>query len=85
MKQAIMTNKTIQSNRINRYAYGIYLLLVVYLLIKGDYEWAVTNMGIALAFDPFDATVKWHYRPFYQKAWLVIHLVLLLSGLATFF
>lgn len=35
------------------------------------------NLGIALAFDPFDQSVSWKERPLYQRAWLIVHLVLL--------
>jgi formate/nitrite transporter FocA (FNT family) len=73
---------TVKSNQINRYAYILYIILVIYLVIKGDYEWAVANMGIAMVFDPFDASVKWTDRPAYQKVWLLIHLTLTFAGLA---
>lgn len=66
----------------NRLAYGLYLVLVVYLFIKGDYDWAVTNLGIALIFDPFDTEVAWANRPTYQKAWLIVHLVVTFAGFA---
>jgi hypothetical protein len=82
MKQAITSEQRIQSNRINRLAYGLYLVLVVYLLIIGDYEWAVTNLGIAMVFDPFDASVKWNDRPLYQRTWLLCHLTLTFAGFA---
>ncbi|MGB5029345.1 MAG: hypothetical protein WBO38_12635 [Chitinophagaceae bacterium] len=65
----------------NRYAYVIYMVLVIYLFIKGDYEWAFSNMGIALLFDPFNPSVKWQQRPIYQKVWLLVHLALTFSGL----
>ena len=65
----------------NRMAYGLYVVLVIYLFIKGDYEWAFTNLGIALVFDPFDPNVKWQQRPMYQKVWLLVHLTLVVVGL----
>lgn len=80
MKEAMTAINTVQSNKINRYAYLVYLALVVYLVCKGDYDWAVTNLGIALIFDPFDAAVKWQDRPAYQRAWLIAHLGIVLSG-----
>ena len=70
------------STNANRLAYGLYLVLVAYLLVKGDYEWAVTNLGIALVFDPFDAKVSWAHRPAYQKVWLIVHLTVTFAGLA---
>jgi len=33
-------------------AYILYLVLILFQLITGDYDWAIANMGIALDFDP---------------------------------
>ena len=60
-----------------RLAYVLYLLLVIYQLTIGDYTWAVSNLGIALIFDPFDPSVNWQNKPMYQKVWLITHLTLL--------
>jgi hypothetical protein len=57
------------------------MVLVLYLFIKGDYEWAFTNMGIALVFDPFNPAVKWQQRPLYQRIWLLVHLAVTFAGL----
>jgi len=57
------------------------MLLVIYLFIKGDYGWAFTNLGVALVFEPFDTTVNWQNRPLYQKAWLLVHVAIMLAGL----
>lgn len=80
MKQELTANKQKQSIQVNRFAYILYLILVFYLLIKGDLEWAIINMGIAMAFDPFDTKVKWQSRPLYQKVWLLVHLTLTSAG-----
>ena len=80
MKSELTAEQSIQSNRINRLCYGLYLLLVAYLLIVGDYEWAIASLGIALVFDPFDASVKWSDRPRYQKVWLLCHLTFTFAG-----
>jgi hypothetical protein len=80
MKQSISSEQSIQSNRINRVCYGFFLALVVYLLFKGDYQGAVTNLGIAMVFDPFDASTKWNDRPLYQRVWLICHLTLTFTG-----
>jgi hypothetical protein len=58
------------------------MILVIYLFAKGDYEWAFTNLGIAMIFDPFDSSVKWSNRPLYQRMWLLAHLTITLGGLA---
>ncbi len=81
MKQEVMSEKCSKSTRFNRYAYGLYIVLFSYLLIKGDYEWAFINLGVALVFDPFDTKEKWQYRPFYQKAWMLVHVAIMLAGL----
>jgi hypothetical protein len=79
MKQIITVKCRRQSTNINRAAYILYMVLVLFQLITGDYDWAVANMGIALIFDPF-APVKWHDRTMSQKTWLLIHLTLLIAG-----
>ncbi len=40
---------------------------------------AAASMGIALAFDPFNPEQKWNDRPFWQKAVLIIHLLIVAS------
>jgi hypothetical protein len=50
------------------------LIGVFYVLLARDYNNAAITLGIALAFDPFDPTVKWEDRPRYQKGWLIVHL-----------
>ncbi len=81
MKQGEIIKTTPKFTPFNRYAYVMYMVLVVYLAIKGDYEWAFANLGIALVFDPFDTNVKWQDRPQYQKVWLLIHLAFTFAGL----
>jgi hypothetical protein len=85
MKQVITTKNNAQSTQINRYAYILFMGLVIYLVFKGDYDWALTNMGVALVFDPFDASVKWQDRPRYQKAWLLIHVAIMAIGFVYIF
>jgi formate/nitrite transporter FocA (FNT family) len=80
MKKEITSKEASRTLRINPYAYAIFMLLVVYLLVRGDMENAVINMGIALIFDPFNPNLKWQDRPLYQKAWLMAHLTLTLAG-----
>jgi hypothetical protein len=80
MKQELTDKEKTQTIRIYRYAYGLFLLLVLYLLVRGDIENATINLGIALIFDPFDASVKWQNRPLYQRVWLIVHLALTFAG-----
>ena len=81
MKQELVLKNCSKSTRIIRVAYSLYMILVIYSFVKGDYVWAFTNLGIALVFDPFDSTVKWQHRPLHQKAWLLSHVALMLTGL----
>lgn len=81
MKPKLSSETTPTFSPFNRYAYALYMVLVLYLFIKCDYEWAFTNMGIALVFDPFNPAVKWQQRPLYQRIWLLVHLALTFAGL----
>jgi hypothetical protein len=59
---------------INRFLYTLFVVLSVYfLVITNDISSAMTNLGLALVFDPFDQKVMWADRPMYQRAWLLIH------------
>ncbi len=64
----------------NRWAYGAFLMLVAYFALSGQYSDAIINLGIALVFDPFDTTVTWAKRPLWQRAWMLVHLAILLVG-----
>ncbi len=58
MKQELTAKNEAQSAKINRAAFVLHMVLVVFQLVAGNYEWAVVNMGIALVFDPF-SSAKW--------------------------
>lgn len=62
--------------------FGFILLGAYYVIFNKDYSSAVSNLGIALAFDPFNQQQPWNERPMWQKAWLIVHLacVALLFG-----
>ena len=62
---------------INKFLYIGFLFLGIYQAVfNQDYMQAAASHGIALAFDPFNPEQKWNDRPFWQKAVLIIHLVL---------
>jgi hypothetical protein len=67
----------------NNIAYGAFVLLSLYFFLNKDLSSATINLGIALVFDPFDQNVTWKKRPVYQRAWMIIHLIVL-SVLAGF-
>lgn len=81
MKQELSTGNTVNSFRINRWAYGAFVILSAFLWMMGDTSSAVINFSIALVFDPFDQEVKWSQRPLYQRIWLIAHLCLSFAGL----
>lgn len=67
----------------NRFMYGAFVMLSLYhLFIRHDVADGMSNMGIALIFDPFDQRITWTQRPVYQRAWLLVHagIVLVLLG-----
>lgn len=58
-----------------KYIYaGFILIALYYTFIQYDYSSAAIQLGIALAFDPFNPDQKWQDRPLWQRAWLVVHL-----------
>lgn len=60
-------------------AYAAFVVLGIYFFIAKDaLSDSVMYMGLALVFDPFNQAITWKHRPFYQKAWLTTHLVILL-------
>jgi hypothetical protein len=67
--------------------YGGFLVLALYRAVwLRDFGDAAMQLGIALAFDPFNPSVPWKQRPLYQRAWLITHLLLLgLSVLAAIY
>ncbi len=73
------------SEKFNRIGYVAFVILALYFLIfSREVSQAMANLGIALIFDPFNQKQAFTERPFYQKAWLIIHLalVLVLLGLS---
>lgn len=66
--------------------YAGFTFLGIYQFFKNSPQDAMSSLGIALAFDPFDPGVSWKQRPIWQKGWLILHLtvvLLLLAGLFT--
>ena len=66
----------------SRWAYCLFLILVVYYMFAGNHADAVNNLCIALIFDPFDQAKAWKERPLYHRLWLLTHLALVLAGFA---
>jgi len=71
----------IMNSNFNLFLYiGFSTLGLYYFIFQNDVNNAVVNFALALAFDPFDEKVSWQNRPVWQKAWLIIHLTLALTG-----
>jgi hypothetical protein len=69
---------------VNKFIYLGFLVLGIYQAIfTKDYIQATSSLGIGMAFDPFNPEQKWNDRPTWQKAVLIIHLVLV-AGLFGF-
>jgi hypothetical protein len=69
---------------VNRWLYGAFVVLCIYFLIRGNLVDAASNLGIAMIFDPF-APAKWEERKRWQKAWLIIHVSLVIGLFAAWF
>ena len=65
---------------ITKAAYIAFLLLGIFYLVKKDFSNATIYWGIALAFDPFDQKQPFPKRPFWQQAWLIVHLAIVFAG-----
>ena len=65
----------------NRYLYGGFVVLAVVMLTTGDWMTGVSNIGIALLFDPFDTKHAFKERPKWQQVWLVVHVCVLFAAL----
>ncbi len=63
-----------------RWAYAIFVLLAAYQFVYSDPSDAIVSFGIALVFDPFNPKVKWGDRPLWQRAWLLLHFLLMAIG-----
>ena len=61
----------------NKFLYLGFLLLGLYgAIFTKDYIKAAGHLAIALAFDPFNQEQKWNERPTWQKAVLIIHVII---------
>lgn len=58
----------------NKPAYAIFMIAGIYFMLMKNFSEAVTFWGLALIFDPFDLKTPFPQRPFYQQAWLIVHL-----------
>ena len=59
------------------------MLSIYFLAFSHDWMTAASNLGIALIFDPFVKSGTWENRKTWQKAWLLIHLLLVVGLFVT--
>ncbi len=63
-----------------RFLYGGFVLFgLYYAIFSQNHNDAGMMLGIALAFDPFDQKQPFNERPTWQKAWLIVHLILVFT------
>lgn len=73
------SNSNPTAKSLNKPAYIIFVLAGIYFAISRDFSQAATFWGLALVFDPFDLTMPFSKRPFYQQAWLMAHLTVTIA------
>jgi hypothetical protein len=66
------------SQQVNRTLYGLGVLMGLYYLATQRPSDAMSMLGVALIFDPFDPTVPFPKRSLAQRAWLLLHLAAVL-------
>ena len=71
------SKKTVRN--INKPVYILFIVAGACFIIAGNISQAVVFFGLALVFDPFDVRMPFPKRPLYQKAWLMIHLAIVLA------
>lgn len=69
------------SSGIHRIAYAAFVVVALYFLIFSDDKMnGISQLAIALIFDPFDQTVPFQKRPLFQRIWLMVHCLVVLGG-----
>lgn len=80
-----MTASTTPSNKtsriFNRTLFVLMISLAVIFTFLGDYGMAASDMGLALVFDPFNASVPWSSRPLVQR---IVPLMVLVMTIGLF-
>ena len=63
-----------------KWAYGFFVVAgLCWIIFSDDFMTGVSQLGIALIFDPFDQKIRWNNRPLYQRIWLIVHVFLVLG------
>lgn len=81
MTKSVESKSKDWSKSFNKMLYaGFILIALFYLLFSKNIPEALSSLGIALIFDPFNPNQPWAQRPFYQRAWLFVHVGIVLLG-----
>ena len=63
----------------NKVGYAAFVATGIIFMAMKDFSQASMFLGLGLVFDPFDQQTPFPQRPFYQRAWLIIHLSVTLT------
>ncbi len=69
----------------NKLIYGVFVIAAIIFLCVKDYTNFMIFGGISLAFDPFDQSQAFNKRPMWQRIWLVVHVVIVMTVMLTTF
>jgi hypothetical protein len=64
---------------INRILYLSFVLFGGFFFLRNDIATGLTQLGVALVFDPYDSSVPWKERPTWVKIWLILHLLIIFT------
>lgn len=59
----------------NTFIYSIFLIAAIVFVCLKDFSTAIIFSGIGLAFDPFNQSLAFYKRPVWQRAWLIVHVI----------
>jgi hypothetical protein len=69
------------SSKVNKVLYGLFVTTgIIFWIFSSDKISGTALFGLALIFDPFDQEITFSKRPFYQQAWLIVHVAIVLAS-----
>lgn len=78
----MVKNETNKAQQFIKVGYALFVILAIYhLLINKNVIDCATNLGIALIFNPFNHQVSWNNRPKWQRTWLIVHVLIVITVL----
>jgi hypothetical protein len=52
----------------------LFVLFGGYFFWRNDIPTGLSQLGIALVFDPYNSSTSWKQRPLWVKVWMIAHL-----------